>query len=327
MTASQTHWAQRGREVFAIEIEALHHVQDNLGEAFHQAVQLLGACAGRVVVTGLGKSGLVGRKLAATFSSTGTPSFFLHAVEGAHGDLGSIRADDVVIAISYSGKSEELNAIIPSLKRIGTPIIAITSGLATPFAAMADVVLDSGIPREACPMNLAPTSSTTATLALGDALAVCLMDMKAFTPNDFKKYHPAGDLGRRLGLAIADMMHTIIPSVTEDAPMQAALAALDAGGLGGVVVTNAEKKVLGILTDGDIRRIVCQGRYVPQAAVAGFMTRNPRSCQPENSAAEVMDMMEEKAITLLPVTGAQGTLVGVVHLHDLLGKGKVKFAG
>lgn len=323
----RTDWIERGKEVLAIEIEALQSVQGRLGASFSKAVTFLGACKGRVAVTGIGKSGLVGRKLAATLSSTGTPAFFLHPVEGAHGDLGSIREGDVVIAISYSGRSDELNVILPALRSLGATIIALTAGGASPLAELADVVVDTTIPREACPMNLAPTSSTTATLALGDALAVCLIDLKAFTAKDFKRYHPAGALGQRLALSVGDIMHTgNLPVLTPAATTAEALAVLDKARLGAVVIIDVQEKVMGILTDGDIRHKLFQGVLDPAAPVAEMMTTNPSHALADQSAAEVMDIMEHKGITVLPVVDALGKLCGIVHLHDLLGKGKVKFA-
>lgn len=323
----KTQWAARGKEVLGIEIEGLQSVRERLGGAFDRAVAMLAACTGRVVVTGIGKSGLVGRKIAATLSSTGTPAFFLHPVEGAHGDLGTVRAEDVILAISYSGQSDELNAILPALRSLGPGIIAITAGLASPMAAMADVVLDSTVPREACPMNLAPTTSTTAALALGDALAVCLIDLKSFTPKDFKRFHPGGALGRRLSLAVADIMHTTgIPLTREDAPLKEALAVLDQGKLGAVLAMAPAGRLSGILTDGDVRRLVCRGLLEMNAPLSAVMTKNPRHALPGNNAAEVIDIMEQKMITVLPVLDEEQRLLGVVHMHDLLGKGQVKIA-
>ncbi len=320
-------WMTRGREVLDIEVEGLHSVRDRLGPSFTEAVEMLASCPGRVAITGIGKSGLVGRKMAATFSSTGTPAFFLHPVEGAHGDLGLIREGDVVIAISYSGNTEELNAILPALKSLGARVIAITGGADSALAHLAHVVIDAHIPREACPMNLAPTSSTTATLALGDALAVCLMDKKGFSARDFRRYHPGGSLGQRLRLFVADIMHMEdIPVVDAKEPFARALEVLDKGGLGAVVVTEDEGRLAGIITDGDVRRLVCRGGLTADKTAGDLMTRNPRRALPEHNAAEVMDMMEEKRITVLPVADEGGKLLGMVHLHDLLGKGQVKFA-
>lgn len=319
-------WIRRGREVLDIEMEGLASVRDRLGESFADAVRLLAACTGRVAVTGIGKSGLVGRKIAATLSSTGTPAFFLHPVEGAHGDLGSLRENDVVIAISHSGKTDELNAILPALRSLGASVIAITAGLASPLAAMADTVIDAAIPREACPMNLAPTSSTTATLALGDALAVCLIDIKAFGPGDFKKYHPGGALGRRLCLAVADIMHKNAPCLPDDRPLREALDLLDSGGFGAVLLTDGQGALSGIITDGDLRRMLARGKADLDAPAKSVMTGSPRFAAPGMSVAELMDIMEAGAITVLPVADENLRIQGIVHMHDLLGKGAVRFS-
>ena len=321
-------WIERGREVIAVEIEGLQSVQEHIGPSFSQAVEILAACTGRVAITGIGKSGLVGRKIAATLSSTGTAAYFLHPVEGAHGDLGAVREGDVVVAISYSGKTEELNAILPALRSLGAKIIGITSGQDSPLAKLSDVVLDVSIPREACPMNLAPTSSTTATLALGDALAVCLIDSKAFTANDFRRIHPGGALGQRLSLSVRDIMHTsCLPVAFVRDTLQEALTQLDKGRMGAVILTDDQDRLAGILTDGDVRRIVCRAGLDLQKPVSEVMTAGPRHAVPGMSAAELMDIMEQKAITVLPVVNEDNTIAGIVHLHDLLGKGQVKFAG
>ncbi len=320
-------WVKIAREeVFAVEVQGLQAVAERLGSEFSAAVEVLANCKGRVVVTGLGKSGLVGRKVAATLSSTGTPSFFLHPVEGAHGDLGSIRADDVVIAISYSGKTEELNAIIPALRSMGPKLIAMTGDAASPLARLSDIVLGIGVPREACPMDLAPTTSTTATTVMGDALAVCLVHAKAFTRDDFKRFHPGGSLGQRLRLKISEVMHTQnLPVVLQTATVAAALAVQDAGGLGAVLVTDSEGLLTGIMTDGDIRRRAARGNLDLAAPVSTVMTKNPRHGKAEQSVAELLNLMEQTAITVLPVIKEDGLLLGIIHLHDLLGKGKVHF--
>ena len=321
-------WLKRGKAVLDMEIEGLASVRDCLGASFAEAVMRMAACRGRIAITGLGKSGLIGRKIAATLSSTGTPAYFLHPVEGAHGDLGTVTAGDVVLAISYSGKTDELNAILPELRAIGAEIIAITSGLHSPLAKLADLVIDATVPREACGMNLVPTSSTTATLAIGDALAVCLMETKSFTSNDFKRNHPGGDLGRRLSFAVNDLMHTgNIPTAPESAPLGIALSALDKGHFGAVILTGAGGRLSGILTDGDVRRILCRGLADMDKPVALVMTKNPLHAHPAMSAAELMDIMEQKAVTVLPVVDESMSVKGIVHLHDILGKGAVRFAG
>lgn len=320
-------WIHRAQEVLDIEIEGIRSVQEKLDDSFCEAVELLAACKGRVVVTGVGKSGLIARKLAATLSSLGTPAFFMHPVEALHGDLGATKKGDVAIAISYSGKSTELATTLPFMRDLGIKIIAMTSGLSSPLALHADIVINTTIPREACPMNLAPTASTTAALVLGDALAICLIDKKSFTSNDFKKFHPGGSLGERLSHAVSDIMNTHdLPIIIAPATMKSAITALDVGKLGAVLLANKENTLLGILTDGDLRRAFCQKPFTLEDDVASYVTKEPMYARPEQSAAELMDIMEQKAITVLPVLDSSQKIVGIVHMHDILGKGKVRFA-
>jgi arabinose-5-phosphate isomerase len=328
MRIAMTHdWIRRGKDVLNIEIEGLASVRERLDRSFAEAVERMATCRGKIAITGIGKSGLIGRKIAATLSSTGTPAYFLHPVEGVHGDLGTVTTDDVVLAISYSGKTEELNAILPALRAIGADIIAITAGLRSPLAAMADILIDATIPHEACGMDLVPTSSTTATLAIGDALAVCLMEAKAFTSKDFRRNHPGGDLGQRLSLAVSDLMHTEnIPIAVESVPLGIALNVLDRGSFGAVILTGSGGRLSGILTDGDVRRLLCRGLADMDNPVALVMTKNPLHVLPAVSVAELMDIMEQKAVTVLPVVDGSMIVKGVVHLHDILGKGTVKFA-
>jgi len=320
-------WLALAREVLDIEIEGLAAVRGQLDGGFTEALARLGACTGRVVVTGIGKSGLVGRKIAATLSSTGTPAFFLHPVEGAHGDLGMIRPEDVVLALSNSGETDELNALLPALRSLGAAVVSITSGAASTLARLSDVVIEARVPREACPMNLAPTASTTAALAVGDALAVCLMRMKDFGTRDFRRVHPGGALGARLAQPVAALMHAErLPVAAETAPLKDALAALNAGGFGLVALTGADGRLAGVLTDGDVRRLVCRDALDLARPAAEAMTRNPRSVPAQMSAAQVLDLMEARQITVLPVLSEDGRLAGVVHVHDLLGKGGVRFS-
>ncbi len=321
-------WLAVARDVFDAELEGLAAVRGKLAGGFLAAMDLLSGCAGRVVVTGLGKSGLVGRKLAATLSSTGTPSFFLHPVEGAHGDLGMIQPGDVAVAISNSGETDELNAILPTLRSLGASIIALTGNMQSSMAIISDVVIDCGVPREADPSGLAPTASTTAALAVGDALAVCLMQHKCFGEQDFKRYHPGGALGRRLQAKVSEIMRSDdLPSAPVQSPARDALATLNAGGLGAVVVVDAAGAVQGILTDGDLRRALAREMYDPDQPVEEYMTVNPCTAQPEQAVAELLDIMEARAITVLPVVDSANRLIGVAHLHDLLGKGRIKFSG
>jgi arabinose-5-phosphate isomerase len=316
-----------GREVLAIEEEGIAGVRQRLGAGFVNGLALLAGCRGRVAVTGVGKSGLVGRKIAATLSSTGTPAYFLHPVEGAHGDLGMLRPEDVVLAISNSGETDELNAILPALRAIGVKILGLTGGLDSTLARHSDVVVDTGVEREACLLGLAPTASTTAALAVGDALAVCLIRWKSFDEQDFRRCHPGGALGQRLRERVGSIMHADgLPVVPEDAPLNAALRTMTEGRLGAVVAVDRDGRLSGILTDGDIRRMVCAGGYEVTDPLSRHMVRDPRRVAPDDTAAHALDIMEEKSITVLPVVDENRKVAGIVHLHDLLGKGRFKFA-
>lgn len=323
----QNQLLQVAREVLDVEMQGLAAVQKQLGPGFVQAVQRIACCTGRLVVTGIGKSGLVGRKIAATLSSTGTPSFFLHPVEGAHGDMGMIRPEDVVLAISNSGETDELNAILPTLRSLGAFIVAMTAREDSTMVGLADAVIRVAVPREACPMGLAPTASTTASLAVGDALAVCLMRMNGFDKGDFRRYHPGGALGQQLSKRVGDLMHVDeLPAVEEASSTEQALKALDAGGFGLVALVDSQGRVAGVLSDGDVRRLACRGMLHPEQPASSVMTRSPKVARPDDSAAAVLDIMESHQITVLPVLDRNDTLLGLVHLHDLLGKGRLKFA-
>lgn len=324
-------WLELGREVLSLEIEGLIAVRDGLDQAFVRAVELLASCAGRVVATGLGKSGLVARKIAATLSSTGAPAFYLHPVEGAHGDLGMIRSQDVILAVSNSGETDELNAILPSLRSLGAGLVAIVGNPDSTLGRLADVVVCCRVPREACPLDLAPTASTTAALAVGDALAICLMRWHEFDEKDFRRVHPGGALGQRLKRRAAELMHPAeapdFPLAPVQATLRSALEACNRGGLGAVLLVDERGILQGILTDGDVRRLACKGALNPDAPAARFMIRSPRHALSEQPAAELLDLMEAKAITVLPVVDEQRRVLGAIHLHDLLGKGLVRFAG
>ncbi|WP_457572620.1 KpsF/GutQ family sugar-phosphate isomerase [Desulfovulcanus sp.] len=320
-------WIKIAKQVLDIEIQGLIKVKEDLDGTFPQAIDILGGCRGRIVVTGIGKSGLVGKKIAATLSSTGSPSFFLHPVEGAHGDMGMIRPEDVVLAISNSGETDELNAILPSLKSLGVKIIGLTSNQKSTMAMLCDLVIKIQVPQEACPLGLAPTASTTATLAIGDAIAVCLIKLKSFGKQDFKKYHPGGFLGQRLAKKVHEIMHTKnLPLAQTDTALKHGLQILNKGGLGVVFIVNKENKLEGIITDGDVRRLVCQGNMNLSDSINKYMVKNPYTAEPNQSAASVLDIMEEKQIMVLPIVDANKKVIGIVHLHDLLGKGKFKFA-
>jgi arabinose-5-phosphate isomerase len=327
-TSGRTDWLTLAREVLDIEIEGLKAVGAQLGDGFVRALTAMAECRGRVVITGIGKSGLVGRKIAATLSSTGTPAFFLHPVEGAHGDMGMIRAEDVVLAMSNSGGSDEVNAIIPTLRSLGATVIAMTGNTASAMAQLADITIEVRVPREACPMGLAPTSSTTAHLAVGDALAVCLMEWKSFGKDDFRKFHPGGSLGQRLAMCVDQLMHTSdLPVVDDHVSVRDAVGELNAGGLGLVAIVDGRMILKGVFTDGDVRRLVCADGLDMDRPVAEVMTVSPRRAVVGESSAHVLDVMEHNEITVLPVVREDGGLAGMVHLHDLLGKGSLRFSG
>lgn len=327
MENASTDWVALARKVVDIEIEGLEAIKTQFDAQFAQAVSAMALCTGRVVITGVGKSGLVGRKIAATLSSTGTPSFFLHPVEGAHGDMGMIREEDVVLAISNSGGTDEVNAIIPTLRSLGATVIAMTGNGASAMAQLSDITITVKVPREACRVGLAPTTSTTAQLAAGDALAVCLMEWKEFGKDDFKKFHPGGSLGQRLATCVDQLMHTEnLPVVRDDVTLKAALEVLNSGGLGLVAIVDSANMLQGVFTDGDVRRQVCCGPFELDRAVVDVMTKSPRRAVVGDSSAHVLDRMEQHEITVLPVVGENGELAGLVHLHDLLGKGALRFS-
>ncbi len=308
------------RETLEIEAQALHGVAARLGPSFVQAVQHMRATAGRVIVMGMGKSGHVGRKIAATLASTGTPAFFVHPAEASHGDLGMVASGDLVLALSNSGESSELNVLLPLLKRQGVPLLALTGAAHSTLARHADVVLDCGVEREACPLNLAPTASTTAQLALGDALAVALLDARGFRPEDFARSHPGGALGRRLLTHVRDVMRTgaDVPRVAPDAPFSALMREMSAKGVGAAAIVGEDGRVLGIFTDGDLRRRIEQGADLRTLQARDAMHSTPRTIAADALAADAARAMERHAITSVLVTDAQDLLVGIVHIGDLM---------
>jgi arabinose-5-phosphate isomerase len=306
------------RTVLGIEAQAVAALVDRLDDAFLRAVQLLLDCRGRVVVSGVGKSGHIGRKVAATMASTGTPAIFVHAAEAVHGDLGMITRSDVLVALSYSGETAELLTIVPTLKREGTPLVAITGNAGSSLARHADVHLDVHVEKEACPLNLAPTSSTTAMLALGDALAVACLDARGFGPADFARSHPGGALGRRLLTRVEDVMATgdAIPAVPVSASVMEAIREISRKRLGMTAVLEHDGRVAGIFTDGDLRRLLERGASVRELAVAEVMTRNPLTIGPDALAAEAAQLIESTRRNQLLVV-RDGRLVGALHAHDL----------
>ncbi|MBO9827373.1 KpsF/GutQ family sugar-phosphate isomerase [Xanthomonas sp. A2111] len=309
-----------GRRVVEIEQAALAAVGARIGADFAAACRLILGSRGRVVATGMGKSGHVARKIAATLASTGTPAFFVHPGEAGHGDLGMITDADVVLALSYSGESDEILMLLPVLKRQGNAVIAMTGRAQSTLAREADLHLDVSVPAEACPLDLAPTSSTTASLALGDALAVALLDARGFTADDFARSHPAGSLGRRLLLHITDVMHRgdELPKVREDASLSEALVEMSRKRLGMTAVVDADDRLLGLFTDGDLRRALDSALDVRQTRIAEVMTRQPRTIGADQLAAEAARLMETHQINGLIVVDAAGRAVGALNIHDLL---------
>lgn len=308
------------RETFDIEASALRGLAARVDARFVQAVQRMLQTTGRVVVMGMGKSGHIGRKIAATLASTGTPAFFVHPAEASHGDLGMVTGQDLVLAISNSGESGELTALLPVLKRLGVPLIAMTGGLNSTLARHADLTLDCSVEREACPMNLAPTASTTAQLAMGDALAVVLLDARGFRPEDFARSHPGGALGRKLLTHVSDVMRSgdAVPRVLPEASFSELMREMSAKGLGSAAVVDGAGQVLGIFTDGDLRRRIEAGAELRTATAAQVMHATPRRIAPDALAVNAAEMMETHGITSVLVVGANGTLEGVVHIRDLM---------
>ena len=309
-----------GQRVFKIEQAELDRVGNRIGTEFATACRLVLGSRGRVVATGMGKSGHIARKIAATLASTGTPAFYVHPGEAGHGDLGMITGDDVVLALSYSGESDEVLMLLPVLKRQGNPLIAMTGKPQSSLARAADVHLDVNVDHEACPLALAPTSSTTASLAMGDALAVALLDARGFTADDFARSHPAGSLGRRLLLHITDVMHAgdELPAVREDASLSQALMEMSRKRLGMTSVIDAEGRLVGLFTDGDLRRALDTDLDVRTAGIAQVMTRNPRTIGADHLAVEAARLLEKHQINGLIVVDADNRPVGALNIHDLL---------
>jgi arabinose-5-phosphate isomerase len=307
------------RRVLRIEAEALGELLRRLDARFEQAVELLLACKGRVVVTGMGKSGLIGRKIAATFSSTGTPAAFLHPAEAIHGDLGMLMRDDVVLAVSYGGETEEIIALLETIKRLGLRMVTLTGNTRSTIAAASDVVLDVSVKEEACSLNLAPTASTTVSMAMGDALAVALLDRRGFSPGDFAALHPGGRLGKKL-LRAENLMHAgdAMPRVATTAKMPDVIYEMSKKGLGMTTVVDPEGRLAGILTDGDLRRLMQQrGAATLDLVVGDCVTKNPQTITPGELAGSALRIMEERKITSLVVVDPERRPLGVVHLHDL----------
>ena len=312
-----------GQRALKIEVQALQALLPRIDARFAAACRVCLECSGRVIVSGMGKSGHIGGKIAATLASTGTPAFFLHPAEASHGDIGMITRGDVLLALSNSGETPEVIMLLPHLKRLGVPVIAMTGNSQSTLARAAAVELDVSVPAEACPLNLAPTASTTATLAMGDALAVALLEARGFTAEDFARSHPGGSLGRRLLLHVADVMRTgaDVPRVLASTALSQGLIEMSRKGLGLAVVIDAADKLIGVFTDGDLRRALDVQIDVHKASMADVMTSPCRSIAPNELAAQAVHVMELHRITALPVADSDGRLVGALNVHDLLRAG------
>jgi arabinose-5-phosphate isomerase len=312
-----------GRRTIALEIAAIEALTARIDQDFVKACHIILGCKGRTIVTGMGKSGHIGKKIAATLASTGSPSFFVHPGEASHGDLGMITTNDVVIAISNSGSSAEVMALLPTIKRLGIPLISMTGQHKSPLAQQADTNLDVSVESEACPLDLAPTSSTTVTLVMGDALAVALLEARGFTPEDFAFSHPGGALGRRLVLTVGDIMHggADLPTVQEDASLPQTLIEMTQKGLGITTVINKDNKLTGVFTDGDLRRAIDKNIDINHALIKDVMSPNPSTIMPNILVAEAVVLMERRAITALIVANEQQQPIGVIHMHDILRAG------
>lgn len=321
--ATTNHALQLACETLQIEADAILNLKQRLAggdaQSFGVAIAMLLQCSGRVVVSGIGKSGHIARKIAATFASTGTPSFFVHPAEAAHGDLGMITAHDVFIAISYSGEAGELIAILPILKRLGVKLIALTGNPISTLAQLADLHLSVHVEKEACPLNLAPTASTTVSLALGDALAVAVLDARGFKEEDFARSHPGGALGRRLLTHVRDIMRTgnAIPSVKPDTKLTTALLEITQKGMAMTAIVDDDNHIVGVFTDGDLRRMIEKQSNFGGLSIAEVMAKNPRTVRPEQLAVDAVEIMETHRINQLLVADAEGHLVGALHIHDL----------
>ncbi|BBO67545.1 arabinose-5-phosphate isomerase [Desulfosarcina alkanivorans] len=317
------------RQVLQIEADGILKLIDHLDHRFDRMVQAILTTTGRVIVSGIGKSGIIGRKISATLNSTGTRSLFLHPVEAMHGDLGMVCPDDVFLAMSYSGETDELNILMPSIRNIGCTAIAMTGNPSSTLAKHSDIVIDVGVEKEACPLGLAPTASTTALLAMGDALAVVLINKKHFKTSDFKRFHPGGALGQRLSRQVKDIMFSgdAVPTVTTAASMQEAVGEMDRQGLGALIIVDENQRLAGILTDGDLRRMIAQNKPVFDQTLTAVMTPSPLHAFSQSPAFDALNLMEQHEITVLPIIDNTHRVMGILHLHDILGKGEFKFNG
>lgn len=320
-----TDYLASARRTLKLEIEALQEILAQINQDFIAACELMLSCQGRIIVTGMGKSGHIGHKIAATLASTGTPSFFMHPGEASHGDLGMVTRSDLVLALSNSGETHEVTSLLPLLKRLGIPIISLTGAPQSTLAQEANLHLNASISREACPLNLAPTSSTTATLALGDALAIALLEARGFGPDDFALSHPGGSLGRKLLLRVSDIMHSekALPAILNTASLREALLEMTEKGLGFTCIVDQQQKLLGVYTDGDLRRTLDQDLDLRNLKVADVMTKSSIHIQAEMLAAEAVLLMEKNKISALPVLNTKQQVIGALNMHDLLKAGVI----
>jgi arabinose-5-phosphate isomerase len=322
MTASDARVLARARRTLEMEADAIRRLAPRLGRDFLAAVRLAAECRGKIVLTGVGKSGLIAKKIASTLASTGTPAVFLHAAEGAHGDLGVVTPGDVVCAVSASGETEEILRLLPALRRLGTAVVSLTSARDSRLAAASTVVLLTGKAREACPLGLAPTTSSTAALALGDALAMALLERRGFREEDFARLHPGGKLGARW-LRVADLMHrgADLPLVRANTPLLRAIYVMSSRKLGIAAVVDSRRRLAGVVTDGDLRRMIERGVDFASSSVGEVMTPTPVTIGEQEYGVQALRLMESRSITALAVTDAAGRLRGLIHLHDLLKAG------
>ncbi|PKN68534.1 MAG: KpsF/GutQ family sugar-phosphate isomerase [Deltaproteobacteria bacterium HGW-Deltaproteobacteria-12] len=314
---------KRAKEVLQIEAQSILRLIDKIDKNFSRAVNLIYKSKGRVIITGIGKSGLIGHKIVATLTSTGTQAIFLHPVEGIHGDLGIVTKEDILLAISNSGETRELMPVIGSVRHIGAPIIAFTGNMSSSLAKISDIAIDVSVEKEACPFGLAPTSSSTAALAMGDALAIALIDKRKFREKDFYKFHPGGSLGARLKATVGDVMIVgkLIPQVPAGTDARKAIKEIDDKNVGFVLVTDKKNILLGILTDGDVRRLISKGIPIDGKSIDDLMTRKPKTIDETASLAETIEHMQKDEITALAVINKKRELKGYLHMHDILGRG------
>ncbi|MCP4749012.1 MAG: KpsF/GutQ family sugar-phosphate isomerase [Desulfobacteraceae bacterium] len=326
---NQQHVIDEAIEVLRLEADSILKLSERVNHTFVRMVDAICSTRGQVIVGGIGKSGNIARKISATLNSTGTRSFFLHPVEAMHGDLGMVSPDDILIALSASGETGEMNILLPSIRKIGCTIVAFTGNAKSTLAHYSDIIIDVSVEREACPLGLTPTCSTTAMLAMGDALAVVLINCKQFKSDDFKKYHPGGALGQRLAGKVSDIMLTgkAIPSVHVSTPIPDALCEMNRHSIGVILIKDNRCILKGIITDGDIRRAVADEVPISTMKADMLMTQNPHHATPDTPAYDALNTMERYEITVLPITDKNGKIEGILHLHDILGKGEFKFNG